>query len=474
MVTVKEERSMNRGKVALSVLLIEVTNRCNLNCPHCFFYENGEKGTNFNDFISEKTIDRIFSDSIGIKAITTLNFTGGEPLLAEEKIIYTLNKIMEEHIIVLGVDIATNGTILSDKFAEKLNEFSLYMRDYIKNHEKLQDIFELITNKDKITTQLRISNSYHDNNPQKAYDFYSKRMPNVITKIIEENGIEKENRAKRVSLKSTSENILSISYSGRAKSLKSNFYCDSPHHKIVYKNKTKTNVKCPIKVNCKGDFSINAICSHKTEKENAFGNVFENRSLKEMISDWNYKTPLTCDEACDIETLKMAYETNRLNELSEMFECSIEDIKETMDNKFTIYTFIENYRRTLHEKEPTLTPEEIEQASNYWFEIEKAKANEKSDKEIEERNNIYIDYLTQCVYEHYFDGVKEVHKEFPYLSSDECREMKEYYRICTEEKGCNLYYYAAKAQRLMMINESRLRNAIIEGHDNAKKERKIK
>ncbi len=180
------------------MLQIEVTNRCNLNCPHCFYYENGENGTDFNDFISEKTIDKIFDDTIGISNIITLSFTGGEPLLAEEKIIYTLNKIMKEHINVLGIDIATNGTILSDKFAEKLNEFSLYIHDYIENNRRLNNILgSAFLNEKKITVFLRISNSYHNNEPQKAYDFYSKRMPNVIVKIMEEN---MEDNTKRIPL----------------------------------------------------------------------------------------------------------------------------------------------------------------------------------------------------------------------------------------------------------------------------------
>ena len=40
-----------------------------------------------------------------------------------------------------------------------------------------------------------------------------------------------------------------IAYSGRAKKLDAEFYCDSPHHKIVYEewstNKDISCVKCP-------------------------------------------------------------------------------------------------------------------------------------------------------------------------------------------------------------------------------------
>ena len=373
---------------------------------------------------------------------------------------------MKEHINVLGIDIATNGTILSDKFAEKLNEFSLYIHDYIENNRRLNNILRsAFLNEKKITVFLRISNSYHNNEPQKSYDFYSKRMPNVIVEIMEGN---MEDDAKRIPLKMHTEGK-AIAYSGRAKNLKSNFYCDSPHHKIVYETKTNSCVKCPILVDTKGNFSISATCSRKLRNENIFGNVFEKRSLREMITDWNYKTPLTCNEACNLETIKMGYETNRVSEISEVLGKNISNVelKEIIEKNSILYSGIENYRRKLHEKEPSLTSEEIEQASNYWIEFEKAKANEKSEKEIEDKNNTYINYLTQCVYDHYFDGVEEVHKEFPYLSSNECKEMKECYIMCAE-KNCNIYYYALKAQTLMMKNESRLRSAIIEEYENDK------
>lgn len=46
-----------------------------------------------------------------------------------------------------------------------------------------------------------------------------------------------------------------------------------------------------------------------------------------------------------------------------------------------------------------------------------------------------------------------------------CRREREECYKCIEKKDCNIYYYTAKAQRLLMINESRLRSAIIEEHE---------
>ena len=100
--------------VGVGMMQVEVTNRCNLNCPHCFYYEAGEKGEDYNNFLNLKAMDKLLND-LGIRYIRTLNFTGGEPLLNTEGIIYSLHQILKSNCVVLGIDIPTNGTILMQK-----------------------------------------------------------------------------------------------------------------------------------------------------------------------------------------------------------------------------------------------------------------------------------------------------------------------------------------------------------------------
>lgn len=455
-------------KLDINVLSIETTNRCNLNCPHCMLYEYGEKGTDYNDFITEETIDRIFDEDFNIRCICTLNFTGGEPLLNERAILYTIDKIIKEKLLVFSIDIATNGTILSRQVIDKLNEFYEYVDELCKQEPwtkiRKENLQHFINHN---LVRLRISNNFHDNDAQKAFEFYKLNAKNAKVTMDDDGDTTKFRRVEW-----GKDNVLhKIAYSGRAKKLNSEFYVDTPCHKIVIEGKNQTMVKCPLKVMCNGDISIVSYCTYKDAHNNAIGNVHDKMSLRKMITEWNYKSTLTCDEACQLAEEKLYLEINRSEDISRVSKkvfgrnISLKELKEIIEKNSILYSGIENYRRMLHEKEPSLTPDEIEQASNYWIEYEKAKANEKSEKEIEEKNNTYINYLTQCVYDHYFDGVQEVHEEFPFLSSDECKELKECYRICTEEKDCNIYYYAAKAQGLMMINESRLRSAIIEEHE---------
>lgn len=267
--------------IGVDSLMIEVTNRCNLNCPHCYYYEDGEKGTDYNDFIDLKAIDHLLND-MKIKYIWTLNFTGGEPLLAEAKIIEVLHKILEDNVLVISIDIASNGTILSEKFAYELNEFSKKQYYFLKNHG-MKEVRKQIENFDKnkpdtfpneCTVNFRISNLWHSNDPKRAYEFYKEKMPNVLVEIMSED-ISDEEFKEIFILDGTASEKDRISYSGRAKKLTNyNFYCEPLYHKIVYDN-NNFEVKCPLKMSYNGKISLAGACSQCDCNKAAIGSVFD-------------------------------------------------------------------------------------------------------------------------------------------------------------------------------------------------------
>lgn len=53
--------------IGLSVLQIEVTNKCNLNCPHCFYYEAGENGEDYKNFLNHEAVDKLLNDLNGLE-----------------------------------------------------------------------------------------------------------------------------------------------------------------------------------------------------------------------------------------------------------------------------------------------------------------------------------------------------------------------------------------------------------------------
>ncbi len=95
---------------SLRYLMVEVTERCNLRCRHCYLGEAGAGEMGLDTF---RTVAGSFAEMGGLRLIVT----GGEPLLHPD-----FERINEA---VAGLScrsvLATNGTLLSDKVAAGLN-----------------------------------------------------------------------------------------------------------------------------------------------------------------------------------------------------------------------------------------------------------------------------------------------------------------------------------------------------------------
>lgn len=453
--------------VDIRTLQIETTNRCNLNCPHCMRYDSGENGTDYNEYISKEIIDNFFNS--GVRIISNLNFTGGEPLLNIDMIVYIIEKIMKEKIKVICIDIATNGTILDEKIIDVLNRFTEYVKNEVLKDRLGEFIEKYSKTGEKKLVNLRISRLYHDNDYKKALEFYSKRANDLVDVFL----VEDENMKEPHRVKWGLESMTQIAYSGRAKNLNAEFYCDSPHHKIVYEkwsvDKDIPCVSCPLLLMTNGDIGIACLCSIKDSHKDAIGNINDGKDLSEMITEWNFKTPLNCDEACKLAEAKMYYETKRLEDISRVLgkNISFDDLEEMVCKEESKYYYIENYRRLLHEKVPVLTSDEIEWVSNFWFELESEKANNQlSKEEIAQSTEELDNHVAKLIWEHSFDDVKEIHEEFPYLTHDECIQMKEYAEKCKYYDGKEIeimdylknYPYAIKANQLIKLNEYRSKN----------------
>ena len=97
---------------SLRYLLLNITNRCNLSCRHCYLGDPGKKDINAG--ILEKAVSQ-FDEMGGLK----LMISGGEPLLhpAFQELMEMLN-LYELRIVVLS-----NGTLIEEKTADKLSAY---------------------------------------------------------------------------------------------------------------------------------------------------------------------------------------------------------------------------------------------------------------------------------------------------------------------------------------------------------------
>lgn len=101
-------------------LMFEVTRRCNMNCAHCL------RGCAQNLDMSKEIVNKVLDD---IDAITTLQFTGGEPSLNLPLISYIFEEIKRRNIPVTSFWMATNGKANSMELAIELLKAIPYVDD---------------------------------------------------------------------------------------------------------------------------------------------------------------------------------------------------------------------------------------------------------------------------------------------------------------------------------------------------------
>lgn len=93
---------------------IELTQRCNLDCKHCF------RGESHNLSISKEIIDKVFEE---VKYVGTLDLSGGEVFLAYEELKMLLETAKEKKCIIETCSMLINGTIYDQRIYDLLNEY---------------------------------------------------------------------------------------------------------------------------------------------------------------------------------------------------------------------------------------------------------------------------------------------------------------------------------------------------------------
>lgn len=96
-------------KIAIDDLILEVTRRCNMRCPHCL---RGEAESLDADI---DLIPQIFE---GVSEIGMLTFSGGEPSLNTAYITAVVDYILEHDITVNGCFIATNAKVYAPELVD--------------------------------------------------------------------------------------------------------------------------------------------------------------------------------------------------------------------------------------------------------------------------------------------------------------------------------------------------------------------
>ena len=317
--------SVESVKLNYDGIEIEVTRRCNLACSHCV------RGEAQNIDISEEIIDKLFDQINNCKSIS---LTGGEPLLVPDKIIYIINKIINKRIHITRFSFITNGTILNHntiKVLESLNDLYKYCCQ-LYYHLFGENTFPYIS--------IGISKDvYHDNDPQRAVDFFKKYLnENIIVRTHPDYNIEgyitREGRAE-------------INDMGEIYHFKK---CPLTNHRIMIDADAWVN--CKISIGAKGNVFLDDMHSFDTIDNNSMGDILH-EPLSCIFYKWQWKEPLTC------------YEVNSINDAYNFIKNKKYNDYYNENDKHFLKKHIENIllKRDLlkkrHEEYPLLSYDEV-------------------------------------------------------------------------------------------------------------------
>lgn len=101
-------------KYTLHHLMVEITRKCNKQCPHCM------RGEAQNLTISEELIDKLINEVEDVLSVTA---GSGETLLEIEQLQYLIQKIIESHWKTRYIETTTNGTVCDGRIIDSFERF---------------------------------------------------------------------------------------------------------------------------------------------------------------------------------------------------------------------------------------------------------------------------------------------------------------------------------------------------------------
>lgn len=159
-------------------LTFEVTRKCNIRCKHCM------RGDPQNIEITREIVDQVL-DNNNIESIDNLLFSGGEPTLNEDIIVYIIDKIIANNIDVKKITMVTNGKIFSNRIAMSFQMFNAYRnKRLIENARKIfgdksATTEEIITNNYNKHADISFSNDQFHEEMYEVINAYKEKAPDL-------------------------------------------------------------------------------------------------------------------------------------------------------------------------------------------------------------------------------------------------------------------------------------------------------
>ncbi len=318
-------------KVSYGHLMIEVTRKCNLKCKHCM------RGDAQNYELSYETIDNLLDRMNGVQMLA---FTGGEPLLAFDRIEYILNEIMKRNIIVCEMQIITNGTCFNENMVDVFERFHNYLKNwYERIYEK-----EFSTNYIKAHLQFAISSDkYHETDSDELYNRINSLIGNYMHVHLYARGNQVKNigRARTMlncGVEHDIESVRRIEMYGKNRPC----YCRMVTNDMLENQPDNLTIMCPVAITAKGILVPSMEIEFETEDLPKYHIADFNDSdldIEKSINEYN-KDKRLCIYTDKVDDSKNSNRHNTLeinvkaNDVLEGYENYLNDELEKSDNRY--------------------------------------------------------------------------------------------------------------------------------------------
>lgn len=403
--------------------MIELTRRCNLNCKHCM------RGDAQNIDISYDVLDKVFDNMNGVQK---LSFTGGEPFLAKDKMIYILNKIMENNIIICEFSVITNGTIIDEEITDTYKRFFYYMKNW---YERIYNK-EFSDNYIKAHIEVGISSDkYHETKHDELYN-------NMVSMIGNYSGVKLYSRGNQVKEIGRAKQLLNCGAAPDDLGLRrievygKNLpcYCRMVNERMMKNQPDNITIMCPVQISAKG------ILSHTLEME------FETEDLeKYKVFDFKNDTDIiACIEKYNADKM-LCFRAERILDVKKEKRIENDDIEIKAND------ILYDYENALNDK--------LEETDEKYFPAFKEISEDEQYAQYdgETRTEQIADYLKKNEQRPISDIEADI--IFRFDSNSKYRKIKKLYPKLNIDE-CIRYYYAQEQEK----EQLRLKNCMREAY----------
>lgn len=137
---VSSNKPKQAGSYSAKVVVLHITNKCNLCCDYCYLQSDRSSMKAFDLSVINGLIR--FLQAREINHVTVV-FHGGEPLLFPEVMLEVVSAFSKIHTLHVDYSVQTNGTIMSNELIEIIQKYSIRVSISLDGYKSIHDLYRV-------------------------------------------------------------------------------------------------------------------------------------------------------------------------------------------------------------------------------------------------------------------------------------------------------------------------------------------